>query len=462
MSQSENPLLGQHETASDAEKDALLNQLAEIDSLLELSEDAELRQLRTEIAGQLGLDNDDGIALTEADKMNEKLEGLEITETIEEGAVLVPKSGEQCLVVHGPLDLPISRTLHSCLVLLPAMIMSVDDSTVHVHILSPLDGQPERQVPVEELLPPSESLSAERGQYVAVQSRKATWELARVVEVRQNGTEILVEASEKSGKGDRDRPRTFAVGHDAVVPVTIVPLDDAKDHDSNEDEGAFDIESQARMRLSRSHSPDTTSSDSDTSLSSLPLQPQPTSFASWESHTRGIASKLLLKMGYKPGLGLGKEGQGIVEPVEAVRVAEKRGLGFEKEKKAPKRKERKGVKEEERPRDMFDFLNGAVSRAGIKTLGSPTPSSRTSTNSSNPGKKLNEHLLISDRRAELAPLLLRAKQRLLANTRDPNMSRHYREEIGKIETELKGLLARERVLLEREKAAKLKRDTIKF
>ncbi|KAF1742967.1 hypothetical protein MXB_146, partial [Myxobolus squamalis] len=50
-------------------------------------------------------------------------------------------------------------------------------------------------------------------------------------------------------------------------------------------------------------------------------------FGSWEKHTMGFGSKILQKMGFKQGQGLGKHGLGITEPVKAAPRQGKATLG---------------------------------------------------------------------------------------------------------------------------------------
>ncbi|GLI66982.1 hypothetical protein VaNZ11_011078 [Volvox africanus] len=49
--------------------------------------------------------------------------------------------------------------------------------------------------------------------------------------------------------------------------------------------------------------------------------------ADWESHSRGVASRLLVRMGYVRGQGLGRRGQGTVAAPEVLLLPERKGLG---------------------------------------------------------------------------------------------------------------------------------------
>ncbi|XP_059976079.1 zinc finger CCCH-type with G patch domain-containing protein isoform X2 [Mesoplodon densirostris] len=94
-------------------------------------------------------------------------------------------------------------------------------------------------------------------------------------------------------------------------------------------------------------------------------------FAGWEVHTRGIGSRLLAKMGYEFGKGLGRHAEGRVEPIHAVvlprgksldqcaEILQKRTGGSQAGASRPPKCRGRGRGPRVRPpsRNVFDFLN---------------------------------------------------------------------------------------------------------
>ena len=118
-------------------------------------------------------------------------------------------------------------------------------------------------------------------------------------------------------------------------------------------------------------------------------------FGDWESHTKGLGSRLMLKMGWVVGSGLGQRGEGRVEPVTARLYPQGKGLDWcmdmrekygdslgqdvekimkKEAKEAVKRSKQRAEAESRRDnsaKSLFDFINvnlssGQASSSGIK------------------------------------------------------------------------------------------------
>jgi len=60
----------------------------------------------------------------------------------------------------------------------------------------------------------------------------------------------------------------------------------------------------------------------------LPAEKVDKEFGAFEAHSKGIGSRLLSKMGWKPGQGIGKAGGGVVNPLEQKLRPNSMGLGY--------------------------------------------------------------------------------------------------------------------------------------
>ncbi|CAG7828205.1 unnamed protein product, partial [Allacma fusca] len=125
--------------------------------------------------------------------------------------------------------------------------------------------------------------------------------------------------------------------------------------------------SSSSSECSSSSDTDSENSDEGTVSNLMMFQMKATGpLGEWEKYTKGIGSKLMAKMGYVVGTGLGRRGDGRIEPVDAVvlppgrsldacmELKEKAGneniFSVEKRMKRIKRKEAQRVKNEEEKR----------------------------------------------------------------------------------------------------------------
>ncbi|RZF40906.1 hypothetical protein LSTR_LSTR015062 [Laodelphax striatellus] len=144
---------------------------------------------------------------------------------------------------------------------------------------------------------------------------------------------------------------------------------------------------------------------------------------SWEKHTKGIGSRLMEKMGYIHGSGLGRNGEGITEPVDAVVLPAGKSLDhcmalreaaggdkdmFKAERQRLKmqlRDEKRREKEYQRQKqktDVFSFLNSTLAPGSQGDKQDDTASSSTSRLAQPSGRRLNIERLQVDEQIKKA------------------------------------------------------------
>ncbi|XP_028309735.1 zinc finger CCCH-type with G patch domain-containing protein [Gouania willdenowi] len=191
------------------------------------------------------------------------------------------------------------------------------------------------------------------------------------------------------------------------------------------------------------------------------------SFGGWEAHTRGIGSKLMMKMGYEYGKGLGKMQEGRVEPVmavvlpkgksldECVELTQRRSRSKTakdgSEKARPKRRRKPRASNAER-KTVFDFLNHKLGGmdANLTAGGAAAPSVATGVEAYRGGKSTKRSLNVR---------LFQAAERVSQTEREIQklselLSRQTGRDVSRVK-QLEEKLSAARQLLAQQKAQEL-------
>ncbi|CAL1280519.1 unnamed protein product [Larinioides sclopetarius] len=126
---------------------------------------------------------------------------------------------------------------------------------------------------------------------------------------------------ERPGFGRKNTPGSTQINFVSGGVRTVGEKQEKKE--SEEEKGSSDEELPVKPQPKRSFSNQrsgfsgTRNSRQIAGLRSAQKNANSNEFGGWEKHTKGIGQKLLLQMGYKPGMGLGKSLQGITTPIEA-------------------------------------------------------------------------------------------------------------------------------------------------
>lgn len=247
---------------------------------------------------------------------------------------------------------------------------------------------------------PNFSLVHEQSQVLAKHKDKL-WHRAVVLAKLKNGHYRVKFVSKGGCTAELDLhdllPLVTGDRGDSDNTAVVTELESSDDDDDSEtlDDDSDDIDDNGDNSMSQNYF---------TQLSLL-RTPGTGALGDWEKHTKGIGSRLMAKMGYIHGCGLGKLGEGRLEPVEAQVFPPGKSLDhcmalreaaggdadlFKAERKHRvlqrkmfKRLQKEYEQEKEREKNnVFSFLNSTLSGSNTSTVESASNSVNLTTSTS--------------------------------------------------------------------------------
>ncbi|VDN18500.1 unnamed protein product [Gongylonema pulchrum] len=184
----------------------------------------------------------------------------------------------------------------------------------------------------------------------------------------------------------------------------------------------------------------------------------------WEKHTRGIGMKLLLKMGYRAGEGLGRKSDGIVQAIQPV-LFPKSILsiavidGIKKRQKRVKQTVAKQLRDEtQTPTDLFDLLNVKLNRDHAEASNTAECKEEKSLqNCSSKGLSVRA-LNLEKELKELMAKKRKLREGIVRNQRDRPTARKLEESLSKCQDEIQRLVNRQQKLTAEIDNRKKKKD----
>lgn len=272
---------------------------------------------------------------------------------------------------------------------------------------------------------------------------------------------------------------TFVVHYDTYNSDATLSLDAVLPLDQQDAENVSDSENVSSCSSDSEESEEAKDDDGeDVAVVQLSWKPSggPVSLGEWEQHTKGIGSKLMAKMGYIFGKGLGRDGNGIVEPVEAVVLPQGKSLdkiaqlrennklpkpGKKKQKRTPKMNNIK-LPEEVSGGDIFDFINIKLGgkRGNIQDIRVPVAGTsasdfevKESDKKKKGGKNINWNLQLFKTHEEISSVEKKLKKEEMALSRheekDKKTASHFRQKIAAIKAHLSRLHEKEKSIQEK-------------